>query len=319
MLLQKSSLTGGERLTEILKQPQYSPIDVYKQVMVLKAGTSGRLDKYPTSKLLHYQAELFDYLDDAGASVMQKLRASGAIDEELGKEVEALFDDFEQHFRPDTVTGGIDSGYTVKLAMAMSQRSSRINRDMLKLVERVTSRELASPSLEKELEQIIAGDDVLEKDRFNELIENCEIMDYEKSSKMETLFKLASKKMAKEHSDISAKEFYDKLITREESSSTALSPFFALPHIVIEGKKKFQLLIVRSRRGIRFTETSPEVHAMFFLAGSIDQRHFHLVVISTLALIVNHPSFEDSWLKASTAEELKQLIPRIKELSEKQG
>ncbi len=313
----KKQLDRGERLTEILKQPQYQPVDVFKQVMILKAGTSGRLDKYPTAKLLSYQSELFDYLDNEGAGVMQKLREVGGIDDELGKDIDGLFDEFEKHFRPDTVTGGIDSGYTVKLAMAMSQRSSRINRDMLKLVERVTSRELASPSLEKELEQIIAGDDVLEKDRFEELVANCEVIDYEKSSKMETLFKAASKRMAREHSDINAKEIYDKLIAREASSSTALSPFFALPHIVIEGKRKFQLLIVRSKRGIKFTDTAPEVHAMFFLAGSMDQRHFHLVVISTLALIVNHPSFEESWLKADTPEELKDLIPRIKELSEK--
>ncbi len=313
----KKQLDRGERLTEILKQPQYSPIDVLKQVLILKAGVSGRLDKYPTAKLLHYQRELFDYIDSEGQGVLETLRAAGSITDEVEDELNALFDAFEERFRPDSVEDGIDSGYTVNLAMALSQKSSRINRDMLSLVERVTSRELSSPSLEKELEQIITGNDALEEDRFRTLVTNCEIIDYDKSTRMEPVFRFAAKRMAKSFDGLSTKEMYEKLIAREQSSSTALKPFFALPHIVTPGKNEFEMLIVRSKHGVAFTEAAPEVHALFFLAGSIDQRHFHLVVLSTLALIVNHPSFEESWMAARSAQDLRDLILRIKELTGK--
>ncbi len=308
----QNQLNRGERLTEILKQPQYSPIDVFKQVIILKAGISGRLDKYPTAKLKAYQDELFEYLDSQCGSFMTRLKKTGAFDEELEEEITKIFDRFEESFRPDSIEAGIDAGYTVNLAMALSQRRSSMNRDMLKLVERITARELASPSLETEIEQIISGKDVVEKDRFEDLIENCTILDYDKSSSMKALFKTAAKIMAKESGDFSVSEINSKLIEREKSSSTALSPFFAIPHIVVEGKEKFQMLIVRSRKGVEFSGSAKNVHAIFFLLGSMDQRHFHLVVLSSLAQIVQNPSFEKEWLSAPDTEALRSLLLRIR-------
>ncbi len=310
----KNQLNRGERLTEILKQPQYSPIDVFKQIMILKAGISGRLDKYPTAKLQAYQKELSEFLDTdtAGNAFMDKLKASVAFNDEIEKEAEKTFDLFEERFRPDSIETGIDSGYTVNLAMALGQRNSRINRDMLKLVERITSRELASPSLESELEQIISGKDVVEKDRFEDLLESCTFLDYEKSSSLDALFKVASKKMAKKSGDISHAQLYEKLVEREKSSSTALSPFFAIPHVVVEGKEKFQMLVIRSQKGIEFSSEKDSIHSVFFLLGSMDQRHFHLVVLSSLAQIVQHSDFESEWLKAKNTEALRELVLKIK-------
>ena len=101
---------------------------------------------------------------------------------------------------------------------------------------------------------------------------------------------------------------YEKLIKREEESSTALSPFFSIPHIIAEGKDKFNLIVMRSRKGIYFSDTAPHVHALFFLFGSLDQRHFHLVALSAIAQIVQNPSFETAWLKAEGIDELRELI-----------
>ena len=308
----KKQLNRGERLTEILKQHQYAPLDVFKQVMIIKAGVAGRLDKYPTAKLLIYQNELFDYLDGAAAPFMAELRAAGRFTDDIAEKAEKVYEAFEEKFRPDSVQGDIDSGYTLNLAMALSQNTSRINRDMLKLVERIAAQELASPSLEKELEQIITGSDVLEKDRFDRLLADCEIFDYDDANDLESLFKAAAGAMANRFSSLGSKELFHKLVQREKTSSTALSAFFALPHIIVEGMKDFEMLIVRSREGVRFSENAPAVHAIFFLAGAMEQRHFHLVVISTLAQIVRDPSFAESWQKALGPEELRTLIETIK-------
>ncbi len=313
----RNQLNRGERLTEILKQPQYAPIEVYKQVLILKAGITGRLDKYPTEKLRAYQNELFAYMDSEAKDFLDKLKKNGAFNEELENETNKILDDFEKTFRPDSVETGIDSGYTVNLAMALSQRRSGMNRDMLKLVERITARELSSPSLKTEIEEIISGKDVVEKDRFEHLIETCTIIDYDKSSSMKSLFKKASKIMSEEAGDLPYQLIHSKLLDREKSSSTALSPFFAIPHIVVEGKKKFQMMIVRSRKGVEFSSTADRVHAMFFLLGSMDQRHFHLVVLSSLAQIVQHPSFEKKWISSSGTEALRNLILNIRK--EKNG
>jgi len=306
----KSQLNRGERLTEILKQPQYSPIDVYKQVMILKAGITGRLDKYPTAKLLIYQSELFEYLDKEASDFMKKFKTAGAFTDELVQEYEKVIDDFEKKFHPESIETGIDSGYTVNLAMALSQKRSGINRDMLKLVEKITANELASPSVEKEIEQIISGKDIGEKDRFEKFLETCEIIDYDKSDKMTKLFTVASKHMST--GDLDSSFIYSKLIEREKTSSTALTPFFAIPHFIVEGKNKFQMFIVRSKKGIEFSDEAKKVHSIFFLFGSLDQRHFHLVVLSSLAQIVHNETFGQKWLEAKNTEELRSLLLKIR-------
>jgi F-type H+-transporting ATPase subunit alpha len=313
----KKQLDRGERLTEILKQHQYAPLDICKQIMILKAGISGRLDKYPTAKLLIYEQDFFEFLDKEETSFMEKFRQAKSFTSEIEAEAELVFNRFEEKFKPESRASDVDSGYTVKLAMAMNQRTSGINRDMLRLVERITSRELASPSLEKELEQIIAGDDVHEKDRFDKLIEICEIIDFDKSDSMTALFQTAADIMARQSGGLNGSEIYKRLIAREESSSTALGPFFAIPHIIVDGKEKFQLVIARCKAGIHFTDTAPKIHAIFFLSGSLDQRHFHLVVISSLAQIVQHPSFKDDWLSADNVEKLRTIIQDARKKKEK--
>ncbi|MBN2739031.1 MAG: F0F1 ATP synthase subunit alpha [Spirochaetales bacterium] len=308
----KKQLDRGERLTEILKQHQYAPIDVFKQIIILFAGISGRLDKYPTSKLLVYEKELFEFLDRESQGFMNKFKATKSITDEIKGELTIILDSFEESFHPDTLQEGADSGFSAKMALAYSQRSSHIHKDMFKLVEKITVHELKSPGFEKEVEEIISGNDMYERDRLDILIAESTIIDYEESDQMTDLFKKASQIMEKGQSDLTAESIYKNLIKREESSSTALSPFFAIPHFVEEGKDKFQLVIVRSRKGIYFTEQAQKVHAIFFLSGTLDQRHFHLVVLSSLAKIVQQPTFVDDWLKAKDTNGLKRILGSIK-------
>jgi len=306
----KNQLKRGECLTAILKQPQYTPLDVYQQVMILKAGISGRLDKYPSSKLLIYQQDLFEYLEKNEQDFMEKLRKKGAFDNQLEEEAEEIFDRFEKTFRPDASESGVDSGFNVNLSVAMSARPSSINRDMLKLVERLSVREFSSPQLEQEIEEIISGKDDNEQDRFTKLISNCEIIDYSHGQSREALFKMAAKKLS--DGQISRESLMEKYQDRELSSSTALSPFFAVPHVVVEKENTFKLLIVRSKKGIKYDEKMSAVHAIFFLVGSQEQRHFHLVTLSSLAGIVRSPDFEKEWLAKRNPEELRRLILKIK-------
>jgi len=313
----KKQLERGERLTEILKQGQYEPLDVFKQILIIKAGISGRLDKYPTAKLRRYQNELFEFTEKNHSDFMEKFREEATFSTEIEKELEIIFDSFEENFRPEAAVDDIDAGYTVNMAMAMSQRSG-INRDMLKIVERITAHELSSPTLEKELEDIISGEDSMEKDRFDHLVEKCRIIDLDLTKTKEDAFEIALTEIAKSV-DISVDEVLAKLVEREKTSTTALSPFFAVPHVVLEGENIFEILIMRSKKGIYFSETAPNVHSLFFLLGTMDQRHFHLVALSAIAQIVQDPTFETNWLKAVNAEELRKLILRSERKREKKA
>ncbi len=308
----KDQLNRGERLTEILKQPQYRPIDVYRQIMILRAGITGRLDKYSTSVLRNYEAELFAFLDGAGKEFLDKLRAEGIFNDELESEADRVLDEFEKTFDPEKSRVDVDSGYTANLALALSKAPINLNRNMLRLVEQVTARELSSPSLEKELEKIITGKDTFEKDRFDHLVESCRIIEAPADLELEDAFTQAARMLSEADFDETEEEILDKFHEREKTSSTAISTFFAIPHVVLDEKNKFDMIIMRSKKGIYFTETAPNVHALFFLAGSMDQRHFHLVVLSAIARIVQEEDFEKQWLKAEDVDSIRRLIMRTR-------
>jgi F-type H+-transporting ATPase subunit alpha len=75
-------LERGKRMVEILKQPQYQPLPVEKQIALIYAGTRGYLDKYPVEVLRRYETELFSYLDNQRPDVLKELREGKSFDED---------------------------------------------------------------------------------------------------------------------------------------------------------------------------------------------------------------------------------------------
>eukprot|EP01035_Chromulina_nebulosa_P002325 gene2325-biopygen1977 len=67
-------LARGERLTELLKQPQYSPLSVEEQVAVIYAGTRGYLDKIPTNQVSRFERELLAHLHTKHQGLLDKIR-----------------------------------------------------------------------------------------------------------------------------------------------------------------------------------------------------------------------------------------------------
>jgi F-type H+-transporting ATPase subunit alpha len=96
----QAQLTRGERLVEILKQPQYQPLPMEKQVVILFAGAKGFLDKLAVTDLAAYEMELYDHIDRNASDIFESLREKEAIDGALDarmKEVLAAFtNDFQQ-------------------------------------------------------------------------------------------------------------------------------------------------------------------------------------------------------------------------------
>ncbi len=95
-------LTRGARLVEILKQPQYQPLPLEKQVAILYAGTRGFLDKYPVSSLSKYEAGLYPFIQDRYPQIFKDLGEKKIIDEALDKMLTAALTAYDQEFK-DTV------------------------------------------------------------------------------------------------------------------------------------------------------------------------------------------------------------------------
>ena len=78
-----SQLTRGERMVEILKQNQYVPMDVAKQISIIFAGTNGHLDDIPADKVSEFEIGLFDYLDANNATELDSITTKGKISKDV--------------------------------------------------------------------------------------------------------------------------------------------------------------------------------------------------------------------------------------------
>ena len=91
-------LARGERLVEILKQPQYRPLPFEKQVLVIFAAKNGYVDDYPVSALTRYEAELNSFFDLRKSDVLNEIREKKAIDDVLRGKIVAALDEFKKEF-----------------------------------------------------------------------------------------------------------------------------------------------------------------------------------------------------------------------------
>src|SRR5471030_608277 len=91
-------LARGERLTELLKQPQYSPLQVEEQVAVIYAGTRGYLDPIATSAVGRFEEELLRRLHSQHADILEGIRTKKTLDEELEGKLKAALEAFSATF-----------------------------------------------------------------------------------------------------------------------------------------------------------------------------------------------------------------------------
>ncbi len=87
-------LSRGERLMEILKQPQYSPLPLHHQVMIIYAGSRGFLDKVEVAKISQWMADFVRYMDTARPDVGKPIQESGAWNDEIEAALREAIVDF---------------------------------------------------------------------------------------------------------------------------------------------------------------------------------------------------------------------------------
>jgi len=94
----QAQLARGQRLTEILKQLQFRPLPVEKQVIAIFAGINGYLDDLELPKIRVFEEALYKFLDGAGRPVGRKLLEKKTIDDEMKAELRKALDDFKSDF-----------------------------------------------------------------------------------------------------------------------------------------------------------------------------------------------------------------------------
>jgi len=178
---------------------------------------------------------------------------------------------------------------------------------LIRFIKRIASRALTYEDMGVELKEILRQRDEIVEDRFDRLVGRCLIIDIPEQITAEECFE----KMSYPLSDILHLEPHiieGMLMTRERESSTTLTPGLAVPHILIEGKGIFELVLVRGRKGVIFPDNPNPIHALFALFGSPDERNFHLRALMAIAQIAQSKNFLKRWLDAKGAEELRDVV-----------
>ncbi|MEI7744724.1 MAG: F0F1 ATP synthase subunit alpha, partial [Chloroflexota bacterium] len=94
----RDQLNRGEKLSEIIKQPQYQPLPVEKQVVILVAATTGKLDDIPTPRVKEFETQLYRFLETERPSILTDLAASKALTDDISKALNEAIDAFRLSF-----------------------------------------------------------------------------------------------------------------------------------------------------------------------------------------------------------------------------
>ena len=93
-----AQLTRGERMVEILKQNQYVPMTVERQIAIIYAASKGHLDDIEIEKVSEFESNLFDYLEANASDQLSSVKESGELSDDTSKSLDKLISDFKNSF-----------------------------------------------------------------------------------------------------------------------------------------------------------------------------------------------------------------------------
>jgi F-type H+/Na+-transporting ATPase subunit alpha len=102
----QQQLARGERVVEVLKQPQYEPVPVDEQVMAISAVTSGFMDDVPPPDIKRFQTEMVQYVQTRHPDIGEHIRNEGTLPDEVAERLAAAVKEFKQTFRPSEEGAG---------------------------------------------------------------------------------------------------------------------------------------------------------------------------------------------------------------------
>ncbi|MBV8438618.1 MAG: F0F1 ATP synthase subunit alpha [Silvibacterium sp.] len=94
----QNQLNRGQRLTELLKQPQFQPLSAEKQVIILFAGTQGFLDNVKVEYIRAFEDGLYKYLDSGQTALLNDIATKKSLDDDLRKRIGAALDEYKANF-----------------------------------------------------------------------------------------------------------------------------------------------------------------------------------------------------------------------------
>ena len=94
----QAQLARGERLVELLKQDQYSPLSMEEQVLSIYAGTRGYIDQIPVDAIRRYEGELLDFIRARHQSLLDLIKSGNKLDDDAEKQIDSALKEFAKTF-----------------------------------------------------------------------------------------------------------------------------------------------------------------------------------------------------------------------------
>jgi len=94
----QAQLARGERLTEILKQDQYQPLGVVRQVMIIFAGTQGYVDDLQVAEIHGFERQLYQFMEATRGSLVQRIAAERVLNDDLRAQLHAALQEFKEKY-----------------------------------------------------------------------------------------------------------------------------------------------------------------------------------------------------------------------------
>jgi F-type H+/Na+-transporting ATPase subunit alpha len=94
----QAQLNRGQKLVELLKQGQFSPLQFSKQILIIFAGTSGFLDDLPVDQIRDFESELYKYVDTSNAALLRTIMEKKVLDDALKQQMSSVLKEFKQQF-----------------------------------------------------------------------------------------------------------------------------------------------------------------------------------------------------------------------------
>ncbi len=93
-----AQLERGRRLVELLKQPQYKPLSVEKQILLIYAGTNGYLDDYPEEAVTKFETEFYQFIESRHPEILEVLKKEKKISDEYADQLSKVLEEFKATF-----------------------------------------------------------------------------------------------------------------------------------------------------------------------------------------------------------------------------
>jgi amino acid transporter/mannitol/fructose-specific phosphotransferase system IIA component (Ntr-type) len=178
---------------------------------------------------------------------------------------------------------------------------------LLHVAERVTGIKTTDHLLDEELREILIDRDDIIQAKFENKIGNCVVLDLKHFVAPDEFAKIVSKPLAK-RLKLSEAEVFKRLMRREKDSNIMVRPGFAVISFHIKGKNRFEIALIRTKKGAAFSDTAPPVHAAFIIVSSADMQNFYMHSLMWMVEIEEELDFESAWKRAKNESELREVF-----------